>query len=80
MHKCAVREAVIAWYNEVKHYNYNHGGFSMATGHFTAMVWKASTELGIGVCWLGGTIIVAGCYKVFPNMQGHFTANVLRYR
>ncbi|XP_035715838.1 uncharacterized protein LOC118438966 [Folsomia candida] len=80
MHKCAVREAVKAWYKEVEHYNYNHGGFSMHTGHFTAMVWKSSTELGIGVCVLGGTIIVAGCYKVHPNMQGQFTQNVLRYR
>ncbi len=34
------------WYDEVKFYDYNKPGFTMATGHFTQVVWRASKELG----------------------------------
>ncbi|KAG7191370.1 uncharacterized protein KQ657_003491 [Scheffersomyces spartinae] len=37
---------VDAWYNEIKLYNYSQPGFSPATGHFTQVVWKSTTELG----------------------------------
>ncbi|XP_066538282.1 GLI pathogenesis-related 2, like [Hoplias malabaricus] len=68
------------WYNEVNQYNFNHPGFSSATGHFTAMVWKSSTKLGVGkaVASDGSTFVVA---RYFPagniTNQGHFQANVL---
>jgi len=75
-----VREACKAWYNEVKLYNYNSPGFSMQTGHFTAMVWKDSKELGIGCAIANGCCVVAGCYKPHPNFQGQFDKNVLPYR
>ncbi|XDV40351.1 hypothetical protein PO909_009444, partial [Leuciscus waleckii] len=55
------------WYNEVNQYNFNQPGFSSATGHFTAVVWKN-----------GSTFVVA---RYFPagniTNQGHFQANVL---
>ncbi|CAL8116373.1 unnamed protein product [Orchesella dallaii] len=47
----AVVDAVRRWYNEIQKYNYNRPGFSMATGHFTALVWKSTTHVGIGVAW-----------------------------
>jgi hypothetical protein len=75
-----VRKACELWYGEIKDYNWNYPGFSMATGHFTAMVWKSSTQLGIGFAQSNGCIIVAGCYKVHPNMQGDFPKNVLKWR
>ncbi|GMM36411.1 sterol-binding protein [Saccharomycopsis crataegensis] len=37
---------VDAWYDEIKQYNYNSPGFSESTGHFTQLIWKASTQLG----------------------------------
>lgn len=37
---------VDAWYDEIKQYNYNAPGFSEATGHFTQVVWKSSTQVG----------------------------------
>ncbi|GJJ74800.1 hypothetical protein EMPS_07158 [Entomortierella parvispora] len=40
------KTAITAWYNEVKSYNYNRPGFSGATGHFTQVVWKATTQVG----------------------------------
>ena len=41
-------EAVTNWYNEFEQYNFAQPGFSLATGHFTQVVWKASTKLGMG--------------------------------
>ena len=42
------KEAVTNWYNEVQQYNFAQPGFSAAAGHFTQVVWKASTKMGIG--------------------------------
>jgi hypothetical protein len=36
------------WYNEVSKYDWGSPGYSGITGHFTQVVWKASTELGFG--------------------------------
>ncbi|CCG83809.1 protein of unknown function [Taphrina deformans PYCC 5710] len=36
------------WYNEGSSYNYNAPGFSDATGHFTQLVWKATSSVGCG--------------------------------
>lgn len=52
----------------------------MNTGHFTQLVWKESTKLGIGVArmnWQGHNAwLVVGRYKKHGNMAGAFTANV----
>jgi hypothetical protein len=39
------------WYDEVTNpgYNFETGGFSGGTGHFTQLVWKGTTELGCGI-------------------------------
>lgn len=42
------REAVEEWYNEIKMYNYKKPGFNAKTGHFTQMIWKATTKVGCG--------------------------------
>ena len=36
------------WYNEINSYDFGSPGYSESTGHFTQVVWKASTKLGIG--------------------------------
>ena len=42
-----------AWYNEVEFYDFDNPGVTMPpgemVGHFTAMVWRDSCELGCGV-------------------------------
>ncbi|EED18728.1 extracellular SCP domain protein Pry1, putative [Talaromyces stipitatus ATCC 10500] len=45
-----VTAAVDAWAIESKKYDYNRPtGFSEKTGHFTQLVWKATTDVGCGL-------------------------------
>ena len=69
-------------YNEVcdPGYNFASGGFSSGTGHFTQVVWKESTELGIGRAeTTKGSMkcaYIVGRYKPAGNMMGNFPENV----
>ncbi|TNN02537.1 hypothetical protein fugu_010024 [Takifugu bimaculatus] len=68
------------WYDEVKQYNFNRPGFSSGTGHFTAMVWKSTKEMGIGKATASdGSSFVVARYSPAGNItnQGHFENNVL---
>ncbi len=79
-------KAVTSWYNEVSSYDYNNPVFSSATGHFTQVVWKNSTNLGCGAAQ--GTKVMNGTnfnafyvvcqYSPAGNVQGQFAANVLK--
>ena len=68
-------------------YNFNNPGFSGTTGHFTQVVWKTSTQLGIGFARgtysFGGKpfdncLFVVGRYKEAGNMMGTFQQNVAK--
>merc|ERR1719401_1214923 len=65
--------AVQMWYDEIEHTN---GGltssFSMATGHYTQVVWRDSTKLG---CGIQGRLLVCQ-YGAAGNMQGQFSSQV----
>jgi len=71
-------DGVMAWVNEVQHYNYSKPGFSDATGHFTQVVWKGSTK--VGCSW--NTVACKGAAYLFceynapGNIIGHFPENV----
>ncbi|ODM91212.1 Protein PRY1 [Orchesella cincta] len=74
----AVRNAVRMWYNEEPKYDYNNTGFSMETGHFTAVVWKSTTHVGIGVAWNPKSrwwVVVAN-YDPPGNFGGQYRENV----
>ncbi|MFM7408088.1 MAG: CAP family protein [Cuspidothrix sp.] len=78
--------AVKTWYDEVSKYNYSKPGFSAATGHFTQIVWKSSTQLGCGAArgtkTMNGTkfnaFYVVCHYAPAGNVQGQFPTNVLK--
>ncbi|MEV0364558.1 hypothetical protein [Nocardia fusca] len=55
-------------------------GFSMATGHFTQLVWKASTRLGIGYASKVGWTAVIALYNPAGNVEGQSSQNVARPR
>merc|ERR1711953_1061347 len=79
--------AVSSWYNELTNpgYDFQNPGFSSGTGHFTQVVWKASTKLGcaLKVCstlrgagWRNANFFVCE-YSPPGNYRGQFRANVL---
>lgn len=53
--------AVDSWYSEIANYNFAQPGFTPGTGHFTQLVWRASTRLGCGM---------ARCPNIFPDFGG----------
>jgi hypothetical protein len=74
----AGKVATTSWYNEIKQYNFKHGGFTMETGHFTQLVWKDSKNLGVGIATSrGGKTYVVAQYSPSGNMPGKFQKNVL---
>ncbi|XP_065724862.2 Golgi-associated plant pathogenesis-related protein 1-like [Drosophila suzukii] len=70
------KDAVKAWYNEISLYNWNYPSFSKQTGHFTQLVWKSSTELGVGFAKSGNGIFVVCNYNPPGNYKNQFKKNV----
>jgi uncharacterized protein YkwD len=59
----SVKDACLSWYSEKKDFTgpVFTGNEASVVGHYTQMVWKSTTKVGIGVaqCSGGGIIIVA---------------------
>ncbi|KAI3372668.1 hypothetical protein L3Q82_022711 [Scortum barcoo] len=72
-------EAVDSWYSEIKDYSWSNPGYNGKSGHFTQVVWKDSTELGVGYATDGHVAFVVGQYRPAGNMNmpGYFEKNVL---
>ena len=76
---CTGRDAVKAFIDEVKYYNFNRGDFSMKTGHFTQAVWKGSQRLGVGIAQANsGSWYVVCNYSPAGNVIGQFDQNVFK--
>jgi glioma pathogenesis-related protein 2 len=74
----AVQRAIQLWYDEVKLYNWRAPGFEFNTGHFTALVWKATTKMGVGVKEVSPKkFLVVANFTPPGNVLGQFPANVL---
>ncbi|XP_065724863.2 Golgi-associated plant pathogenesis-related protein 1-like [Drosophila suzukii] len=69
-------DVVRAWYNEISEYNWNYPSFSKQTGHFTQLVWKSTSELGVGVARRGDDIYVVCNYNPPGNIKNQFKKNV----
>ncbi|BEJ11526.1 hypothetical protein CspHIS471_0109480 [Cutaneotrichosporon sp. HIS471] len=75
-----VHGLIDGWAKEWRLYDWNNPGFSLETGHFTAMTWKAVTKVGCG--WKLGCkdaspgggqenkIYFSCVYDPVPNMSG----------
>ena len=74
-----IKLSIDAWYNEISLYNFDAPGFSEATGHFTCLVWLASTEFGIAISIDPKTTKAIITMNTNPpgNVIGLFKENVL---
>ena len=65
------------FYNEIEYYDYSDPKFDYQTGHFTQLVWKSSTQVGIGM--VSNETISVLVVNFYPpgNYQGEFVKNVL---
>lgn len=74
--------AIKLFYDEIQYYDWNNPGFSMETGHFTQVVWKASIEIGVGIAiypdptWRYRAVVCIS-YRPPGNYLGQFEQNVL---
>jgi len=76
------KSATSSWYAEIKKYDWKNPGYQRGVGHFTQMVWKSSTKLGVGIAFnerSKKTYIVAR-YSPAGNFLGRFSENVMRLR
>lgn len=64
------------WYDMGKNFNYSVNGFQGA-GSFTQMLWKASTDFGLGEARIGTNIYIVGLYYPVGNVVCQVTANVM---
>uniref|UniRef100_A0AAG5D7J0 SCP domain-containing protein n=1 Tax=Anopheles atroparvus TaxID=41427 RepID=A0AAG5D7J0_ANOAO len=68
---------VNAWYNEIKYYTFgapSPHNFSQV-GHFTALVWKKSRKLGVGIAKRGTYTYVVANYDPHGNYFGQYHLN-----
>ena len=67
------------WYDEIKNYDFSNPGFASNTGHFTQVIWKKSSEIGLGMAKSesGKTYFVAH-YLPAGNILGEFDKNVIK--
>lgn len=77
------QDAVDAWYAEIRDpgYNFESPGLQKGTGHFTQVVWRGSTHVGMGIAGDPQTgLYVAANYSPPGNLIGEkpFLMNVLR--
>lgn len=75
--KVSGEKSVDSWYSEIKVHKFGREPTSLASGHFTQVIWKSSKELGVayGRNKNGKTYVVAN-YDPAGNMIGSFSPNV----
>lgn len=69
-------QAVQVWVDEREAYGFDGGGFSMATGHFTQVVWKSTERLGCATRECDGLDLWVCHYDPPGNVRGGYQANV----
>ncbi|XP_020278788.1 protein PRY1-like isoform X1 [Pseudomyrmex gracilis] len=74
----SAREVISKWYSEKKEHKFGVEPKVLNTCHFTQIVWKNTTEMGIAMAKRNGTCVIVACYHPRGNIVGQFTENVLK--
>ncbi len=69
-------DVVQMWYRESRSYRFSNGRFSMATGHFTQLVWFATRAVGCGTRTCNAMRLWVCNYDPPGNVEGEYAANV----
>jgi uncharacterized protein YkwD len=64
------------WSDEARAYDFARGGFSMKTGHFTQVAWRATRELGCAQVSCGDLDLFVCQYDPPGNLEGAYRENV----
>lgn len=74
-----IKKAIDLWYAEISLFDFSKPDFSHETGHFTCLVWKSSTNFGMGITMdLTTNKVDIGMNTSPPgNVLGQFKDNVL---
>lgn len=76
-HRVHGKDAVDAWYDEIKQHTFGVEPKTTGTGHFTQVVWKDSQQLGVGVAKNSkGQVFVVCNYDPPGNYVGQFATKV----
>ncbi|GBM82763.1 Golgi-associated plant pathogenesis-related protein 1 [Araneus ventricosus] len=74
-------QIVKEWYKEINNYNYNKPGWKRGAYHVSQLLWKSTTEIGVGVAKIPGQNKAYVVVNYRPagnnNMPGEFERNVL---
>ncbi|KAF8788859.1 Golgi-associated plant pathogenesis-related protein 1-like isoform X1 [Argiope bruennichi] len=74
-------QIVKEWYKEINNYNYNKPGWKRGAYHVSQLLWKSTTEIGVGVAKVPGQNKAYVVVNYRPagnnNMPGEFERNVL---
>lgn len=69
-------DAIDLWYKDVEKHDFNTEPTVLSSGKFTQLVWKDTTDLGIGYAKHEGKVVIVANYYPPGNMQGEFKQNV----
>jgi hypothetical protein len=75
----SAKSSVDRWYNEISQYNFAAPGYNSATGHFTQVIWRATTQIGCGSATCSGQTLWVCRYSPAGNITspaGQFASNV----
>ncbi|XP_066910416.1 uncharacterized protein [Clytia hemisphaerica] len=78
-----VEDACKAWYDEIDDYDFKTHGKKASSpsnkmiGHFTQMVWKSTTKIGVGIAYKGSEIYIVAKYRARGNFIGRYAENVM---
>lgn len=74
-----IKKSIDLWYDEISLFDFSNPDFSHQTGHFTCLVWKSSTNFGMGITMDLSNNKVDIAMNTSPpgNILGQFKDNIL---